>query len=234
MDVAVSPLAVQMPALPPLAGVRLGAAEAGIRYRNRTDLVMLELAPGTTAAGVFTRNRCPGAPVDWCRAALKSGKARAVVVNAGNANVFTGRAGREACAATAEATAALVGCKPKHVFLASTGVIGEVLPHEKLTAALPALHAGLRAEAWGDAARGIMTTDTFPKAATRTARIGGAAVRINGIAKGSGMIAPDMATMLAFVATDARLPAGVLRPLLRQAADRSFNCVTVDGDTSTS
>ncbi|HET6182631.1 MAG TPA: bifunctional glutamate N-acetyltransferase/amino-acid acetyltransferase ArgJ [Acetobacteraceae bacterium] len=234
MDVAVSPLAVQMPALPPLAGVRLGAAEAGIRYRNRTDLVMLELAPGTTAAGVFTRNRCPGAPVDWCRAALKSGKARAVVVNAGNANVFTGRAGREACAATAEATAALVGCKPKHVFLASTGVIGEVLPHEKLTAALPALHAGLRAEAWGDAARGIMTTDTFPKAATRTARIGEAEVRINGIAKGSGMIAPDMATMLCFVATDAKIPAPALDLLLRKGVEASFNRTTVDSDTSTS
>ncbi len=234
MDLAVSPLAVQMPELPPLAGARLGAVAAGIRYRERTDLVMMELAPGTTAAGVFTRSRCPGAPVDWCRAALKSGKARAVVVNAGNANVFTGRAGREACAATAASTAELVGCTPKQVFLASTGVIGEVLPHEKLVAALPSLHAGLHEAAWGEAARGIMTTDTFPKAATRVARIGEMEVRINGIAKGSGMIAPDMATMLCFVATDAKIRPAALDAVLRRGVDESFNRTTVDSDTSTS
>ena len=234
MDVQVSPLAVQLAEVPPLAGVRLGAAEAGIRYRNRTDLVMLELAAGTTVAGVFTSNRCPGAPVDWCRASLKGGRARAVVVNAGNANVFTGRAGREACAATAAAAAELVGCPAKQVFVASTGVIGEVLPHDKLTAALPALHAALRADAWEDAARGIMTTDTFPKAATRVAKIGDTEVRINGIAKGSGMIAPDMATMLCFVATDAKIPAPALDALLRKGVDGSFNCTTVDSDTSTS
>ncbi|HEY5299277.1 MAG TPA: bifunctional glutamate N-acetyltransferase/amino-acid acetyltransferase ArgJ [Acetobacteraceae bacterium] len=234
MDIAISPLAVHAPALPPLAGIRLGAAEAGIRYRGRTDLVMLDLAPGTTVAGVFTQSRCPGAPVDWCRAALKGGKARAVVVNAGNANVFTGRAGREACAATAAAAAHLVGCPLKQVFIASTGVIGEVLPHEKLVSALPALHASLHDDAWMAAARGIMTTDTFPKAATRVARIGEAEVRINGIAKGSGMIAPDMATMLCFVATDAKIPAGALDTLLRHGVDRSFNRTTVDSDTSTS
>jgi glutamate N-acetyltransferase / amino-acid N-acetyltransferase len=234
MDMAVSPLAVRMSEPPALAGVRLGAAAAGIRYRDRTDLVLMELAPGTTAAGVFTRSRCPGAPVDWCRAALKSGKARAVVVNAGNANVFTGRAGREACAATASATANLIGCPAKQVFLASTGVIGEVLPHEKLVAALPGLHAGLRDDAWADAARGIMTTDTFAKAATRVARIEDTEVRINGIAKGSGMIAPDMATMLCFVATDAKIPAAALDALLRSGVDASFNRTTVDSDTSTS
>ncbi|MEO9188679.1 MAG: bifunctional glutamate N-acetyltransferase/amino-acid acetyltransferase ArgJ [Acetobacteraceae bacterium] len=234
MDIAVSPLAVQTPTLPPLAGVRLGAAEAGIRYRGRTDLVMLELAPGTTVAGVFTLSRCPGAPVDWCRTALKSGKARAVVVNAGNANVFTGKAGRTACAATAAAAAELVDCPAKQVFVASTGVIGEVLPHAKLIAALPALHAGLADDAWADAARAIMTTDTFPKAATRVARIGDAEVRINGIAKGSGMIAPDMATMLCFVATDAKIPAEALDTLLRRGVDASFNRTTVDSDTSTS
>ncbi len=218
MDVQISPLAVTLPALPPLAGVRLGAVEAGIRYRNRTDLVLLELAAGTTAAGVFTTNRCPGAPVDWCRAALKGGRARAVVVNAGNANVFTGRAGRDACAATAAAAAELVGCPAKQVMVASTGVIGEVLPVDRLTAALPGLHAALSEDGWEAAARGIMTTDTFPKAATRTARIGGTEVRITGIAKGSGMIAPDMATMLCFIATDAKIPAPVLDALLRQAA----------------
>jgi glutamate N-acetyltransferase / amino-acid N-acetyltransferase len=234
MDVQVSPLAVQLPELPPVAGVRLGAAEAGIRYRDRTDLALMELPPGTTVAGVFTTSRCPGAPVDWCRAALRGGKARAVVVNAGNANVFTGRAGREACAATAEAAGVLIGCPTKQVFVASTGVIGEVLPHDRITAALPGLYASLREDGWEAAARGIMTTDTFPKAATRVARIGETEVRISGIAKGSGMIAPDMATMLCFVATDAKIPATALDVLLRKGVDGSFNRTTVDSDTSTS
>ncbi|HET9018597.1 MAG TPA: bifunctional glutamate N-acetyltransferase/amino-acid acetyltransferase ArgJ [Acetobacteraceae bacterium] len=229
-----SPLALPLPALPDLAGVRLGAAAAGIRYKGRTDVVMVELAAGTTVAGAFTRNQCPGAPIDWCRAALPQGQARALVVNAGNANVFTGRAGREAVRATADAAAALVGCAAEQVFLASTGVIGEVLPHERLTAALPALHARLHAGGWEDAARGIMTTDTFPKAATRTARIGEGEVRITGIAKGSGMIAPDMATMLCFVFTDAAIPAPALQAALNPAVDASFNCTTVDSDTSTS
>jgi len=217
-----------------MAGVRLGATAAGIRYQGRTDLVMMEVAAGSTVAGVFTSNKCPGAPVDWCRGALKGRKARLVVVNAGNANVFTGRAGRETCEATAEAAAALVGCPPRQVFIASTGVIGEVLPHEKLVAALPVLHEGLRPDRWEDAARGIMTTDTFPKASTRTALIGGEAVRITGFAKGSGMIAPDMATMLCFLFTDAKVPAPVLQKLLKAGVDRSFNCTTVDSDTSTS
>jgi glutamate N-acetyltransferase/amino-acid N-acetyltransferase len=234
MALPVSPLAVALPALPPLAGVRLGAAEAGIRYRGRTDLVMIELAAGTTAAGVFTASKCPGAPVDWCRAALKSGRARAVVVNAGNANVFTGKAGRDACAATAAAAGKLVGCPARQVFLASTGVIGEVLPAERLVSALPALHASLSEDGWEAAARGIMTTDTFPKAATRTAQIGETTVRISGFAKGSGMIAPDMATMLCFVFTDAKLPADAMQTLLRRGVDASFNCTTVDSDTSTS
>ena len=234
MDTKLSPLALPLPALPPVAGVRLGAVEAGIRYRNRTDLVMLELAAGTSVAGVFTRNRCPGAPIDWCRAALRGGRARAVVVNAGNANVFTGRAGRETCAVTAAAAAKLVGCKPSEVFIASTGVIGEVLATDRLTAALPGLHVALRDDGWEAAARGIMTTDTFPKAATRVARIGATEVRITGIAKGSGMIAPDMATMLCFIATDAKIPGAVLDKLLRKGVAGSFNATTVDSDTSTS
>jgi glutamate N-acetyltransferase / amino-acid N-acetyltransferase len=234
MAPSVSPLAVPLVELPPVPGVRLGAAAAGLRYQGRDDLVMIELAPGTAVAGVFTSNKCPGAPVDWCRSALKSGKARAVVVNAGNANVFTGRPGRDACAATAAAAANLMDCPARQVFIASTGVIGELLPYRKLIDALPALHAGLRDDAWPDAARGIMTTDTFPKAATRTARIGDAEVRISGIAKGSGMIAPDMATMLCYVATDAKVPAGVLQALLKKGVDASFNCTTVDSDTSTS
>jgi glutamate N-acetyltransferase/amino-acid N-acetyltransferase len=234
MATVVSPLAVPLPQLPPLPGVLLGAAEVGIRYRGRTDVVMMEVPEGSTVAGVFTSNKCPGAPVDWCRNALSGGKARMVVVNAGNANVFTGRAGREACAATAAAAAALVGCPPRQVFVASTGVIGEVLPHEKLVAALPSLHAALRDNAWEAAARGIMTTDTFPKASTHTARIGETEVRITGIAKGSGMIAPDMATMLCFIFTDAKIPAPALQALLKKGTDRSFNCTTVDSDTSTS
>ena len=234
MALAPSPLAVALPVLPPLAGVQLGAVAAGIRYKGRTDLVMIALAPGTTVAGVFTSNKCPGAPIDWCRAALAGGTARGVVVNAGNANVFTGARGRETTQATADAAAALLGCTPTEVFLASTGVIGEVLPHERITTALPALHASLSADGWEAAARGIMTTDTFPKAATRTAEIGGTTVRITGIAKGSGMIAPDMATMLCFVFTDAAIPAPALQAMLADGTERSFNCTTVDSDTSTS
>ena len=234
MTSSVSPLAVALPALPPLAGVRLNAAEVGIRYKGRTDVVMMEVPSGSTAAGVFTSNKCPGAPVDWCRAALGGGKARLVVVNAGNANVFTGKAGRDACVATAAAAGKLAGCPPKQVFVASTGVIGEVLPHEKLIAGLPALHDGLTEDGWEAAARGIMTTDTFPKAATRVAKIGDAEVRITGIAKGSGMIAPDMATMLCFVFTDAKIPAAALQAMLRKGVDSTFNATTVDSDTSTS
>jgi len=235
MAIAISPLALPMPVLPPLPGVRLGAAVAGIRYTTgRTDLVMAEMDAGTTVAAVFTTNKCPGAPIDWCRVAMKGGRARAVVINAGNANVFTGKAGVETTKASAAAAAKLVGCPAKQVFLASTGVIGEVLPHAKLTAALPKLHESLTADGWEAAARGIMTTDTFPKAVTRTATIGGVQVRINGIAKGSGMIAPDMATMLCFIFTDAKIPADLLQAMLSKGVGSTFNCTTVDSDTSTS
>ena len=230
----VSPLAVPLPALAPLAGVRLAAGAAGIRYKGRDDVLLMELAPGSSVAGVFTRNKCPGAPVDWCRAALAGGRARAVVVNAGNANVFTGKAGATVARTTAEAAAKLAGCKPREVFVASTGVIGEQLPVERLTAALPRLSKVLAADAWAGAARAIMTTDTFPKAATRTARIGDATVTINGIAKGSGMIAPDMATMLCFIATDAKIPSAALQNILSRGVRSTFNATTVDSDTSTS
>jgi glutamate N-acetyltransferase/amino-acid N-acetyltransferase len=233
-DLPVSPLMLPLPELPPVPGVRLGTGVAGIRYRGREDVTMMAFPAGTTVAGVFTKNKCPGAPVDWCRAALKGGKARALVVTAGNSNVFTGKAGRETCAQTAKAMAGLAGCKPVEVFLASTGVIGEKLPTEKLTAALPPLFNELADDAWTRAARAIMTTDTFPKGATRTAKIGDATVTVSGIAKGSGMIAPDMATMLCFLATDAKVPAGALQAILKKGVDRSFNCVTVDSDTSTS
>ena len=232
---APSPLApARFPDLPPIPGVRLGAAEARLRYRGRPDLMLAALAPGTTVAGVLTRSHTAAPPVQWCRARLAGGKARALVVNAGNANAATGQAGLAVVRWTAMATATLMGCPAQAVYVASTGVIGEPLPAQRLTAALPALHARLSEDAWPDAAAAIMTTDTFPKGATRTAALAGTPVVVNGIAKGSGMIAPNMATMLAFLFTDARLPASVLRPALRRANDRSFNAITVDGDTSTS
>ena len=232
---AISPLApAGFPELKPIAGVRLAAYAAGVRYAGRNDVMLAELAPGTTIAGVLTQSTTPGAPVDWCRACLPGGSVRAIVVNSGNANVFTGRTGREVCERTAAATAQLFGCSPREVFISSTGVIGEPPPADKIVNALPNIVPLLDAAAWEPAARAIMTTDTFPKGATATATIDGTTVRINGFAKGSGMIAPDMATMLSYIFTDAALPATVLQPLLKAAADRSFNCVTVDGDTSTS
>ncbi|RJF87975.1 bifunctional glutamate N-acetyltransferase/amino-acid acetyltransferase ArgJ [Oleomonas cavernae] len=231
----VSPLAPEgMPELPAIAGIEVGAVEAGVRYKGRTDLMMMRFAPGTVAAGVFTTSKCASAPVDWCRSILGKGGARALIVNSGNANAFTGKAGAAAAKTTAVAAAKLVGCKADAVFLASTGVIGEVLPAEKVTAALPRLATTLKPDRWAEAARAIMTTDTFPKAAVRKTDIDGKPVTIVGIAKGSGMIAPDMATMLSFVATDATLPADVLQALLAKAVDKSFNAITVDGDTSTS
>jgi glutamate N-acetyltransferase/amino-acid N-acetyltransferase len=235
MNAAVSPLApAGFPALAPIGGVRLAAFAAGVRYAGRDDLMLAELAPGSTVAGVLTKSLTAGAPVLWCRECLAGGEIRGIVVNSGNANVFTGRAGNEAVAATAAATARLLGCGRRQVFVSSTGVIGEKLPAERIVAALPHAVAGLSAAGWEPAARAIMTTDTFPKGAAASAEINGATVRLNGFAKGSGMIAPDMATMLAYVFTDAALPPAVLRPLLAEAADRSFNSITVDGDTSTS
>ena len=232
---AVSPLAPKnFPKLQPISGVRLGAGAAGIRYEGRTDVLMGVFAPGTAVAGVFTKSKTCSAPVDWCRTALAEKSARALIVNSGNANAFTGRVGNEAVKATVDAVVALTGCKPTEVFIASTGVIGEPLPVRRLTTALPDIYENTGATAWEQAARAIMTTDTFPKMATATAQIDGHAVRINGIAKGSGMIAPDMATMLSFVFTDATIPQDVLQAMLVQAAETSFNSITVDGDTSTS
>ena len=230
----VSPLALPLPELPPVPGVRVATGMAEIRYRAREDVMAMAFPAGTTVAGVFTKNRCPGAPVEWSRAALKGGKARGLVVTSGNSNVFTGKAGRETCEKTAAAAAELLGCKPKEIFLASTGVIGERLPTEKLVGALPAVFAAVAENGFGHAAKAIMTTDTFPKGAVRTAKIGDTTVTIAGIAKGSGMIAPDMATMLSFLATDAKIPAGALQALLKKGCDKSFNCVTEDSDTTTS
>ncbi len=232
---AVSPLApAQFPALPPIAGVRLAAGAAGVRYQGRDDLMLVELAPGSTVAGVFTQSTMPGEPVVWCRECLPGGHIRAIVVNSGNANVFTGQAGRTVVERTAAAAARLVGCGPSEVFIASTGVIGEPPPAERIVAALPQLQSRLSPDGWETAARAIMTTDTFPKGATAGAMIDGTPVRINGFAKGSGMIAPDMATMLVYIFTDASLPAAVLQPMLAELTQPSFNAITVDGDTSTS
>jgi len=235
MTAAVSPLApAGFPAMPPIPGVRLAAFPAGIRYAGRDDLMLAELAPGSTVAGVFTQSTMPGQPVIWCRECLPRGTVRAIVVNSGNANVFTGRAGRQVVESTAAAAARLFDCDPREIYVASTGVIGEPPPADRIAAALPRVAERLDAAAWEPAARAIMTTDTFPKAATATATIDGVGVRISGFCKGSGMIAPDMATMLAFLFTDAALPPQVLQPLLVEANAPSFNSVTVDGDTSTS
>jgi glutamate N-acetyltransferase/amino-acid N-acetyltransferase len=230
-----SPLAPdRFPALSPIAGVQLAAASCGIRYQGRADLMLAVLDPGSTVAGVFTRSLTAGAPVDWCRACLRRGKARAIVVNSGNSNTFTGRAGRKVVTDTAQAMAAIVGCHPREVYISSTGVIGEPPPGGKIIGALASTAKTLSPAAWTEAAQAIMTTDTFAKGATRPAAIDGVAVTINGFAKGSGMIAPDMATMLAYLFTDAALPAPVLQALLAEANERSFNSITVDGDTSTS
>ncbi|GLK79481.1 bifunctional glutamate N-acetyltransferase/amino-acid acetyltransferase ArgJ [Methylopila turkensis] len=235
MSTAVSPLAPKSsPTLPAIAGVRLATAAAGIRYKGRTDVLLAAFDEGTSVAGVLTRSLCPSAPVEWCRDRLAGGAIRALVVNSGNANAFTGKRGRAATALTAEITAQAVGCPEAEIFLASTGVIGEPLDATRFAGVMDGLVSAGRGDAWAAAAQAIMTTDTFPKLATRTAEIGGVTVTINGIAKGAGMIAPDMATMLAFVATDAAIAAPALQALLADAVERSFNCVTVDGDTSTS
>ncbi|WP_298726121.1 bifunctional glutamate N-acetyltransferase/amino-acid acetyltransferase ArgJ [uncultured Ferrovibrio sp.] len=232
---SVSPLAPKkLPKLPPIAGARLATALSGMRYKGRDDLLMVEFAAGTTVAGVFTRSSMPGAPVDWCRKILPNGKARALVVNAGISNVFTGKAGQRAVKLTADGAAKTLGCKSAEVYLASTGVIGQILPAEKIVAKMPKMKKALSDDNWLAAAKAIMTTDTFPKLATARCKIDGKPVTINGFAKGSGMIAPDMATMLAFLVTDARLPADTLQALLKASNNQSFNCLTVDGDTSTS
>ena len=235
MSTAISPLAPQqVPDLPAIAGVRLATAEAGIRYAGRTDVLLALFDAGTSTAGVFTKSKCPSAPVEWCRAHLKSGKARALVVNSGNANAFTGKSGRVATKLTAEIAAKATGCKPSEIFLASTGVIGEPLDASKFAPVMAGLAARARPGDFLAASRAIMTTDTFPKVATAKARIGQATVTINGIAKGAGMIAPDMATMLSFVFTDAAIAASALQALLKDGVTDTFNAVTIDGDTSTS
>jgi glutamate N-acetyltransferase/amino-acid N-acetyltransferase len=235
MSSSVSPLAPKnVPDMPVIAGVRLATAEAGIRYKNRTDVLLAVMDKGTAVAGVFTKSKCPSAPVEWCRAKLKGGKARALVVNSGNANAFTGKTGRSSTALTAKIAAKAVGCSESEIFLASTGVIGEPLDATKFDGVLGRLAEGSEPGDYLTAAKAIMTTDTFPKVATATVKLGKAKVTINGMAKGAGMIAPDMATMLSFIFTDAPIAPAALQALLKAGVEDTFNAVTIDGDTSTS
>jgi glutamate N-acetyltransferase/amino-acid N-acetyltransferase len=241
MSTAISPLApTDVPEMPAIAGVKLATAAAGIRYKGRTDVLLAVMDKGTTVAGVFTKSKCPSAPVEWSRAKLtrggssKGGLARALVVNSGNANAFTGKTGRQATTLTASIAAKAVGCSSNEVFLASTGVIGEPLDATKFDGVLATLAGSAAPDDWMSAAKAIMTTDTFPKVATATVKLGKTKVTINGMAKGAGMIAPDMATMLSFVFTDAPISSAVLQSLLKTGVEDTFNAVTIDSDTSTS
>jgi glutamate N-acetyltransferase/amino-acid N-acetyltransferase len=235
MTHAVSPLAPKSnPSMPTVEGVRFATAEAGIKYKNRTDVLLAMFDEGTTVAGVFTTSKCPSAPVDWCRKNMAGGRARALVVNSGNANAFTGKKGVETVTITADIAAKAVGCAPSEVFLASTGVIGEPLDPKKFEGVLAETATRVASGPYIEAAKAIMTTDTFPKVATRTVSIGGVDVVVNGIAKGAGMIAPDMATMLSFLFTDLAISADVLQGLVSAGVVDSYNALTIDGDTSTS
>jgi glutamate N-acetyltransferase/amino-acid N-acetyltransferase len=230
-----SPFApARLPDMPVVDGVRFAACEAGIRYANRKDLLVAVLDAGTVAAGVLTRSKTCSAPVLWCGKSLENGRARALVVNSGNANAFTGKKGAEATRITAEAAARAVGCEPSEVYISSTGVIGEPLDASKFAHLLDGLAKSASPGSWHDAARTIMTTDTFPKLATRTVKLAGGDVTINGFAKGAGMIAPDLATMLVYMFTDAAIDRAILQDMVAAAADKTFNCITIDSDTSTS
>ena len=232
-----SPLApAQFPDLPVIAGVTFASAAAGVKYQNRTDVMLAIASAGSSVAGVFTRSATRSAPVLDCQAKLggdPSGPA-AILVNSGNSNAFTGKNGVASVTALTQAVADQTSVPVARVFTASTGVIGEPLPHDRIIAKIAQLHEGQTEAAIKDAARAIMTTDTFPKGASATVDIGGQQVQIAGIAKGSGMIAPDMATMLVYIFTDALIGQGALQTLIFQHNDRTFNCITVDSDTSTS
>ena len=220
--------------LNPVPGVRIGVAMAGVRKVNRRDLVVFELVPGSAVAGVFTRNRFCAAPVQVCREHLaQAGGVRALLVNTGNANAGTGSDGLQRARRSCQALAAAMGLHARQVLPFSTGVIMETLPIERIEAALPAALAALSTSAWFEAAQGIMTTDTLPKAASRQVVIDDRTVTVTGIAKGAGMIRPNMATMLGFIATDAVIDPGLMTDLITEAADLSFNRITIDGDTST-
>jgi glutamate N-acetyltransferase / amino-acid N-acetyltransferase len=230
----VSPLALPFPAIPPVAGVEMAVARAGLTRRQKPDVMIMRFAAGTIAAGVFTRHAAAAAPVDWCRRQFETGggEARALVANSGCANALTGKAGFDAVRRLAAAAAKRLDCRQREVLMASTGVIGTVLDDGKVTGKLGALASGLSSDAWEDAARAIMTTDTFPKGAFAVAEVDGVPVRIAGIVKGSGMISPDMATVLAFITTDAALTQPALQNLVGLYTRMTFNRVTVDGDSS--
>ena len=231
---AVNFVPVSNDALHPIPGLTLGTAMAGIRKANRRDLTVVVLEPGASVAGVFTSNRFCAAPVQLCREHLATGAGmRAILVNTGNANAGTGADGLARARSTCAALGRLLGCAPEQVLPFSTGVIMETLPHERVEAGLPAALAAARADGWALAAEAIMTTDTVPKAASLTVQLGGRTVAVTGISKGAGMIRPNMATMLGFVATDAAIDPGLMQQLVTEAADGSFNCITIDGDTST-
>ena len=235
MSTTVSPLAPKSyPDMPDIEGVTFATVEAGIKYSGRTDVLLASLAEGTAVAGVFTKSKCSSAPVDWCKEILSEGQARALLVNSGNANAFTGKKGAAAVELSADIVSKAVGCPRHSIYLASTGVIGEPLPAEKFEGVADGLVAAQGQASWLDAAQAIMTTDTYPKLATATVDLDGETVTINGIAKGAGMIAPDMATMLSFVFTDTAIAPGVLQTMLGQNTETSFNAITVDSDTSTS
>lgn len=231
----VSPLAPRQALKPtPVSGVAMATARAGIKHRDRDDVLIMAFAPGTSVAGVFTRSKCAGAPVEWCKAILSKGVARGLVVNSGNANAFTGEKGRKATRATAEILAQYLDCNVEEIYLASTGVIGEPLDTSKFAAVIPAMSQRLQTDAFDAAAAAIMTTDTYPKLAAASVEFAEGKVQLVGIAKGSGMIAPDMATTLAFLFTDAPIESHVLQALLTEQIEDSFNAITVDSDTSTS
>jgi glutamate N-acetyltransferase / amino-acid N-acetyltransferase len=223
-----------LPEVPVIDGVRFATCEAGIRYKGRTDLMLAVFDPGTVAAGVLTRSKTCSAAVSFCRDSLTTPGARALVVNSGNANTFTGQKGRDAVNMTAEFASKAADCETRDVFIASTGVIGEPMDAGKFSHRLAGLAKEAKADNFEAAARAIMTTDTYPKLVTRTVKIGGVDVHINGFCKGAGMIAPDMATMLCFIFTDAAIDQPLLQRLISVFADQTFNCITVDSDTSTS
>jgi glutamate N-acetyltransferase / amino-acid N-acetyltransferase len=229
-----SPLAPpSFPTLPVVAGVRTAVARARYKEWDRCDLTFIQMKEGTSVAGVLTKSKCPSPEVEWCRAALTLGRARALVVNAGNSNAFTGSKGRAAVEAIAARAAVHLDCQPSDIFIASTGVIGVPLPIDKAEAGLHTVFAAPECQ-WLDAAEAIGTTDTFPKGSLQRAVIDGRTVTLVGIVKGSGMIAPDMATMLGFIFTDAAVDPAFLQQMLADANAKSFSCITVDGDTSTS
>ncbi|AGF75333.1 bifunctional glutamate N-acetyltransferase/amino-acid acetyltransferase ArgJ [Bartonella vinsonii] len=231
----ISPLSPQnIQELPPLSGVRIATAEAGIKYKGRADLLFIIFDEPASVAGVFTRSKCPSAPVEHCRASLPHGVARGVVVNSGNANAFTGRKGRHTTNEIMYAAASALKAQENEIFIASTGVIGEPMDASAIVNLLPNMVETAEEENWLEAAKAIMTTDTFPKLATRRFDCGGKTVTLNGIAKGAGMIAPDMATMLSFVVIDAGISSDILQSMLSEAVQDSFNSITVDSDTSTS